>query len=206
MSSISKLEGPSPNNAASTAETSGEPPSLRRLNTTRAYPQLLSYEEIPEWCKDNKYILHGYRSVSGSARASLYSWFYMHNESMNIYTHLFPAIASLVGLGSFLHYLHSEYPNITALQDFIFVFFFLTAAGCLLLSTMYHTLCNHSIEVDALWLRMDFGGIVLLTLGAFVSGIYMIFWCEPVQRKVYWSMVCTLRQTSYLITTSHLLA
>lgn len=201
MASKSRLRGLSPNDIASATETSVEPPSPAKIKAARVDHRLLSYEDIPGWCKDNKYILHGYRSVSGSTRTSLYSWFYMHNESLNIYTHFFLAVAFLVGLGAFLHHLHREYPNITATQDFIFIFFFLTAAGCLLLSTMYHTLSNHSIEVDALWLRMDFGGVVLLTLGGFVSGIYMVFWCEPLQRKIYWSMVYVLYQISYLVRT-----
>ena len=48
---------------------------------------------------------------------------------------------------------------------------------------------NHSERVETIWLRLDFVGIVFLTLGDFVSGIYLVFWCEPLQRKIYWSMV-----------------
>lgn len=48
---------------------------------------------------------------------------------------------------------------------------------------------SHSHEVEQLWLRLDLIGIVALTLGNFVSGVYMVFWCEPFQRKIYWSIV-----------------
>lgn len=48
---------------------------------------------------------------------------------------------------------------------------------------------NHSMRVSDLWLRLDFVGIIILTLGDFVSGIYMVFYCEPTLQKVYWTMV-----------------
>jgi adiponectin receptor len=164
-------------------------PNMARVDKGR--PSLLSYDEIPEWYRDNKYIQHGYRPVSFSARVSLASWLYLHNESVNIYSHLLPAIGFLFGEWYILHYLHSRYSNATTSDDLIFSFFLLAATGCLGLSTTYHTMINHSPNIEALWLRLDLVGIVLLTLGDFVSGIYMVFWCEPLQRKIYWSMVCT---------------
>lgn len=48
---------------------------------------------------------------------------------------------------------------------------------------------NHSLHVSHLWLRIDYLGIVFLTLGDFVSGIYLVFFCQPRLQKVYWSMV-----------------
>lgn len=150
---------------------------------------LLSFGELPEWYQDNQYILHGYRPISGSAQVSFRSWSYIHNESVNIYSHLIPAVAFLLGESYIQSYLRSRYSNITGTDSFIFSFFLLTAVICLGLSTTYHTLMNHSYEVEQLWLRLDLIGIVVLTLGDFVSGIYMVFWCEPLQRKIYWSMV-----------------
>src|SRR5437588_9882969 len=40
-----------------------------------------------------------------------------------------------------------------------------------------------------LWLQLDFVGVVILTLGGFVSGIYVGFYCDPALQKLYWSMV-----------------
>lgn len=113
----------------------------------------------------------------------------MHNETMNIFTHLLPAVAFLLGEGYILGYIHGKYTRLGVGDDLIFAFFLLTAAVCLGLSTAYHTLLNHSMKTEAVWLRLDFSGIVLLTLGDCVSGTYMVFWCEPLQRKIYWSMV-----------------
>lgn len=164
-------------------------------------PKLLSFNEIPEWYRDNEHIRHGYRPVSGSAVISISSWRYMHNETVNIYSHLIPCIAFFLGEWYVLQYLHTHYARVTVAHDLIFAFFILTAVVCLGFSSTYHTLINHSHKLERLWLRLDLVGIVLLTLGDFVSGIYMVFWCEPLQRKIYWAMVRAPCQISrYCIT------
>ncbi|PLB49962.1 mPR-like GPCR protein [Aspergillus steynii IBT 23096] len=160
---------------------------------------LLSFGELPEWHQDNQYILRGYRPISGSARASFRSWSYIHNESVNIYSHLIPAVAFLLAVWYIKEYLTSRYSNITGPDFFIFTFFLLTAVICLGLSATYHTLMNHSHKVEQLWLRLDLIGIVALTLGDFVSGIYMVFWCEPLHRKIYWSMIGILGSLTIFI-------
>ncbi|KAL1874413.1 hypothetical protein VTK73DRAFT_339 [Phialemonium thermophilum] len=160
---------------------------------------LLSYDEIPDWYRDNKYIRHGYRPVSNSTRSSLGSWLYLHNETVNIYSHLVPAVCFLLGEWYVLQFLHSRYREVSLADHLIFAFFLLTASGCLGLSSAYHTMINHSQQVEALWLRLDFVGIVLLTTGDIVSGVYLVFWCEPLERKIYWSMILGLGAVTVFI-------
>jgi adiponectin receptor len=64
------------------------------LQTKRATDRflLLLWHQLPTWQRDNKYILAGYRPSSGSCRQSLKSLRYIHNESVNIYTHLLGVI------------------------------------------------------------------------------------------------------------------
>ncbi|OIW23008.1 mPR-like GPCR protein [Coniochaeta ligniaria NRRL 30616] len=187
----------------SPGSTTPPPPTEIELAARgRRRPKLLSFDELPEWYQDNHFIREGYRPVSGSARVSFHSWLYLHNESMNVYTHLVPAIGFFLGLWYVLQYLHGKYPNVTGSDDIIFVVFLLTATACLGLSATYHTLINHSVEVETIWLRLDFVGIVLLTLGDFVSGIYLVFWCDPTQQKVYWAMICSLGTMTIFILVS----
>ncbi|RAL04421.1 hemolysin III family protein [Aspergillus ibericus CBS 121593] len=155
-------------------------------------PVLLSYDEIPEWYQDNEYIRHGYRPVSNSTHACFASWLYLHNETVNIYSHLIPAVFFLAGEGLFYQYLQARYPDATLGDHAVFAFFLLTAVICLGMSATYHTLMNHSLHVSDLWLRLDYVGIIVLTLGDFVSGIYMVFYCEPLLRRIYWGMIITL--------------
>lgn len=150
---------------------------------------LLSYDDLPEWYQDNAFILHGYRPVTNSSRTSFASLLYLHNETVNIYSHLLPAILFLAAEGGMYQYLHVRYPNATAVDHVVFAFFLFTAVVCLGFSATYHTVLNHSAHIANIWLRLDFVGIVVLTLGDFVSGILMVFYCEPLLQKIYWAMV-----------------
>lgn len=43
--------------------------------------------------------------------------------------------------------------------------------------------------MEHLCLRLDMLGVVIFILGDLVLGIYMVFWCEPLPRKIYWSII-----------------
>ena len=168
----------------STSDTAPKAGKARR-------PVLLSFDAMPEWFQreSNKWILHGYRPISGSARASFRSWLYIHNESFNIYSHLIPAVTFLLGEWYILQYLASRYSGVTSADFVAFSIFMLTAVTCLSLSATYHTLMNHSQKMENFCLRLDMLGVVVFILGDLVLGIYMVFWCAPLPRYIYWSMV-----------------
>lgn len=152
---------------------------------------LLSIDEMPEWFRreSNQWILYGYRPISGSAVTSFYSWLYIHNESVNIYSHLVPAGVFLFGECYIQQYLTSRYSGVTSADLAIFSIFMLTATTCLFSSAVYHTLSNHSSRVESFCLRLDMLGIVCFILSDSVLGIYLVFWCRPLLRNIYWSMV-----------------
>ncbi|KAL3421726.1 hemolysin-iii channel protein [Phlyctema vagabunda] len=162
-------------------------------------PQLLNWDSIPAWHQDNDFILRGYRPISYSWQECVRSWTYMHNESLNIYTHLVPALLFVGAQSSLQTYLSASYPLASTLDRCIFAFFFATAAVCLGLSAAFHTLLNHSQPVSALMLRLDFVGILVLILGKFVSGIYVGFLCEPALKRAYWLMIVTLGSASITV-------
>jgi adiponectin receptor len=151
--------------------------------------KLLSYGDIPEWYQDNQYIQAGYRPVSGSAKTCFRSWFRLHNELVNIHSHLVPALAFLLAEAYILEPLHRKYANATPGDYVVLAFFLFTATVCFGLSACYHTLICHSQNIEAIWLRLDLVGIILLILGSFVTGIYVGFWCENLERNIYWGMV-----------------
>lgn len=161
---------------------------------------LISYEELPGWHQDNPFIRHGYRPISRSAIACFQSWGFLHNETLNIYTHLIPAAAALfIGEAWVLAYLRQRYVDVGASDYAIFAFLLSAASACLGISSAYHTLMSHSQEIEARWLRLDFVGIIILIVGSFVSGIYVGFWCEWTQRKIYWGMTASLGAVSIVI-------
>jgi adiponectin receptor len=154
-------------------------------------PVLFSFEEMPEWFRreSNKWVHHGYRPISGSARASFYSWSYIHNESVNIYSHLIPAVFFLLGEWYIQKYFVSKYSRVSGADFVAFSIYMLTAVTCLSLSATYHTLMNHSQHMEHFCLRLDMLGVVIFILGDLILGIYVVFWCEPLQRNIYWSLV-----------------
>lgn len=168
-----------------------EEPEVTPLTEKFEYfrPTLLSYDELPEWQKDSPFILYGYRPESNSAQACFASWLYLHNETVNIYSHLLPGILFLAGEVMIYQYFDARYPMATVSDRLIFAFFLLTAVTCLGLSAMFHTFLSHSAHVSHVWLQLDFVGIIVLTLGDFVSGIYVGFYCEPGLQRIYWTMV-----------------
>ncbi|KAH7021614.1 hemolysin-III related-domain-containing protein [Microdochium trichocladiopsis] len=156
-----------------------------------ARPALLSFDEMPEWFQheNNQWILHGYRPISGSFRASFRSWWYIHNETVNIYSHLVPAVVFLVGECYILRHLAGKSSRFTSTDLVAFSSFMLTASICFTFSALYHTFMNHSYAVDHLCHRLDMLGIGIFIVGDIILGVHIIFWCETTLRNIYWSMV-----------------
>ncbi|KAK8084739.1 Hly-III related protein [Apiospora hydei] len=55
-------------------------------------PRLLYSHQIPQWQHDNEYILGGYRPTSESTWLSVASLSYLHNQTINAYSHLIGAL------------------------------------------------------------------------------------------------------------------
>jgi adiponectin receptor len=143
---------------------------------------LLSRAEVPDWCEPSPFILSGYRSPSHSWAASLASWSYCHNETGNIFSHLLPSL--VLALGGLLIGFDLSSPDEAAVALHL-----VSAILCLSLSTLYHTGLNHSPSVAYRWLQLDYGGILALILGNFISGVHFGFYCDPALKMLYWSLV-----------------
>jgi hypothetical protein len=55
-------------------------------------PRLLSFDELPAWMKKDPRIRRGYREELRNVWNCFLSLFYVHNEFVNIWSHLLPAI------------------------------------------------------------------------------------------------------------------
>ena len=169
-----------------------EPRAKTRTESYNKTTTLQSYHEIPEWYQDNNVIREGYRPASNSFLDCLQSLSYVHNETCSIYTHLCPAALAIYCEIQLLLHFRDVYPAATQVELRIFSSYFIGAAICFALSAAYHTLLNHSELVASIALRCDYVGILALTLGKFISGVYVCFYCEPVLQNVYWTMIMTL--------------
>ena len=147
------------------------------------------WNELPQWMKDNHYIQSGYRPPSNSYWKSAASLGYLHNESVNIWTHLIGA--ALAGCAATVLYttVRPRFKMATPEDVMVFSCFFLGAMACLGMSATYHTISNHSESVAKFGNRLDYIGIVVLIWGSFISSIYYGFSAEPGLIRLYWTMV-----------------
>ena len=105
---------------------------------------LLKYDELPAWRQDNHFILTHYRPISNSFFTSFQSLFQLHNESVNIHSHLSGAwIFFFIAVSL---YAFEPHP-VTWADTIAFLFFFSGAVVCLGISATYHTVSNHSPKV-----------------------------------------------------------
>jgi adiponectin receptor len=65
-------------------------------HATKVLPRgSLPYESIPIWMQVDPCIRRGYRAELKTSRACMLSLFYVHNESVNIWSHFAPALVHL---------------------------------------------------------------------------------------------------------------
>lgn len=149
------------------------------------------WNDLPTWQRDNHYITSGYRPATNSYPKSFQSITYLHNETVNIWSHLIGALLAL--FGSFIIYsiLSPRYSSATQEDVVVFSCFFLGAVGCLGMSATYHTISNHSHEVAVWGNKLDYLGIVFLIWGSFIPVLYYGFQSEPQLMKTYAAMVRT---------------
>ncbi|KAL0472672.1 hemolysin-III related domain-containing protein [Neurospora intermedia] len=153
---------------------------------------LVLWDELPHWRRDNHFIHSGYRRTSNSFQKSFWSIFYLHNEFVNIWTHLLGAISFTFG-GFFLYNaVAPRYESASESDVLVFTCFFLGAFCCLGMSATYHTLSNHSPEVAKWGNKLDYTGIVFLIVGSYVPTMYYGFFCYPALLTFYLSMIFLL--------------
>ncbi|KAJ9134084.1 ADIPOR-like receptor IZH2 [Pleurostoma richardsiae] len=157
---------------------------------------LWAWDELPHWRRDNAFILSGYRPTSNSFRASAGSLLYLHNESVNIWSHLLGSFAAaLCAVAACLLVrweLAPRWAGASSGDVVAFACFFGGAVACLGMSATYHALCNHSPEVARWGNKLDYTGIVFLIVGSYVPALYYGLFCLPGLMTVYLSMICIL--------------
>jgi adiponectin receptor len=164
----------------------------RQTRSQSGHYLLLRWNDLLSWQRDNEFILTGYRPVSGSLRKSLDSLQYVHNEVVNIYSHLLGAVLFAI-LAIYVYARIRNHHAAIQVGDIIgFATFFFGVILCFFLSASFHIMLNHSEKVAAYWNQFDYLGIVILIWGSTVPSIYYGFYCDPNLQKLYWAVVSVL--------------
>lgn len=154
---------------------------------------LVRFHALPPWYQENEYIQGGYRPVSGSVFECFRSWTYIHNETFNIFSHLIPALITLLALLEADRLFMAYYPLVSPRDREVLAFYLMCVIMCFGLSAIYHTLINHSASYSHIWSNIDYCGIMALIFGDFITGEYVGFYCEPHLQTTYWILVSILK-------------
>ncbi|KAK9468234.1 hemolysin-III related-domain-containing protein [Lipomyces arxii] len=149
------------------------------------------YDDLPSWRQDNHFIRSGYRNETFSFWKCVESLSYLHNESVNIYSHLFGSLFFLGFLSVTLKVYLPKFPTTSAKDFVVFVIFFVGAVICLGISSTYHCLNCHSESVAKFGNRLDYLGIIFLIVGSFVPAIYYGLHSIPQYMPYFFALVCT---------------
>ncbi|KAF5677028.1 PHO87-like protein [Fusarium heterosporum] len=153
---------------------------------------LLLWDDLPAWRRDNAFILSGYRQSQNSYAHSFRSLFYLHNESVNIWSHLLGAIVFLASAAYVDRVVRPRYASASSTDVLVFACFFGGAVVCLGMSATFHTLLNHSATVAKWGNKLDYTGIVALIVGSYVPALYYGFFCLPNLMTAYLWVICVL--------------
>jgi adiponectin receptor len=116
----------------------------------------------------------------------------LHNETVNIYTHLLPGLVTIPASIYLYSVLSPRYESATHADIIALSCFFAGAAFCLGMSATYHTISNHSPFVARVGNAFDYVGIVGLIAGSFVPSVYYGFYCIPRLQVLYWTMISVI--------------
>lgn len=188
---------------------------LAAAKETMSKIKLVTWDQLPDWQKDNHYIISGYVPQTDSYKKCVSSLSYIHNETVNIYTHLVPSLVAIVMLvtlmlfvlfysfeivtGKDIEYLQSLNSGTDSDRFWLvlpdsaaFSIFGFGVASCLGLSATFHTLKSHSHPVSTFGNQLDYLGIVVLIVTSMVSIINYSFMEYPVYRIFFWSLTGVL--------------
>ncbi|TGO33529.1 hypothetical protein BHYA_0241g00020 [Botrytis hyacinthi] len=134
------------------------------------------------------------RRASNSLLTSLWSLCYIHNETINIYSHLFGSILFASLPFSLYRQIAPRYVTATIADIVVFSTFFFGVAICFLLSA--------TKRVNALGNQLDYLGVVILMWGSTIPTVYYGFYCDPAIQETYWTMI-SLSAAACAVTTLH---
>ncbi|KAI5455863.1 putative hemolysin-III channel protein Izh2 [Mariannaea sp. PMI_226] len=166
--------------------------TAKAIETTAEKSLLLLWDELPAWRRDNTFIHSGYRQIRPSYLHSLHSLFYLHNESVNIWSHLVGAIAAIACWLYLYYIIRPRHDFATPSDVLVFSCFFGGAVLCLGMSATFHAVLDHSQEVVRWGNKLDYTGIVALIVGSFVPALYYGFFCKPTLLMAYLCLIFVL--------------
>lgn len=157
------------------------------------------YHELDEWQQDNHFIRSGYVKQTDSYKECLNSLTYLHNESVNIYSHLLPSSISFWAVLFYINYILPQYSNYLGTWEKLnFLQFGAAATFCMFMSSTFHCLKSHSHKVCKFGNQLDYFGIIILITCSLNSIVFFAYYDYPILRNVFvglsvfFGSICTI--------------
>lgn len=148
---------------------------LPKIQSPSTEIRTVHWDDLPDWQRDNEYILTGYVPETNSWSKTIHSMLFWHNETVNVYSHLIPGLLCMLGVifghGKLLRPLATT----TSADHAVATLFLAGAATCLAASSTFHCAKCHSPGVASFGNKLDYLGIVALVVSSTVSVLYYGF-------------------------------
>uniref|UniRef100_A0A0N5C876 Adiponectin receptor protein n=1 Tax=Strongyloides papillosus TaxID=174720 RepID=A0A0N5C876_STREA len=160
------------------------------------FPKLINFEHLPEWLKDNQFILSGYRAPADSLKYVFFSLIQYHNETINIWTHL---VGCVMFISACIWMVSRPYNLVPTDVKWIFLPFFVGAILCMICSASFHLFFFKSEKFGTIFAKLDYSGIALLIIGSFIPWIYFTFQCHMKLVIIYITMITVMGMLAIIV-------
>ncbi|KAH4095172.1 hypothetical protein HBH70_199620 [Parastagonospora nodorum] len=140
--------------------------------TEKAVTATTRQEDAPPWMRADQFIKTGYRRQLNSFYRCVTSLLYLHNEFVNIWSHLGPGIVHTLLLTKECHAFSKQWDEERYVDQMIVWQYIISCILCLLFSAGYHTLTAHSQHVAIRWLKIDYLGIIFNIVAGCTASTY----------------------------------
>lgn len=182
------------------ASVSRSPSTEKENKLTHLAWKIVSFSALPEWLRDNEFIRGSYRPPMFSFRGCFKSMFRLHTETWNIWTHFLGFLFFLLlvlGVYTFGDIITGLFEDVVITnlpwnEQLMLSLFFGGAMMCLMCSTLFHILNNHSSRVSFIFSRLDYSGIAFLITGSSIPAYYYGFYCTRLAQYIHIGMITIL--------------
>ncbi|KAH6877655.1 hemolysin-III related-domain-containing protein [Alternaria rosae] len=171
---------------------------------TQNYDALIGWDDLLPWQRDNEFILTSHRRATFSYLHSLKSVFQVHNETVNIWSHILGTVTFF--LVAVIFYLSARRGRLDRYSrsgdDEAVHVYFVSVIVCFFLSFLHHIFLDHSESVRTWTGRFDYLGIVIPLYGTTIASTHFTFNYEPVLQEAY-SIFATVVGLACAVATLH---
>ena len=148
----------------------------------REWLTTITFDECPEYLKDNEFIRCGYRS-GFTYRQSYLSLFHIHNETVNVWTHLLGFLLCIFLI--VYTWTSPEFSHLTIEDKFILCMFLGLHCYTLIFSSLLHLHICVSEDAQHFWSCLDHSGISASIGGGSIALMYLLLHCHGAMRAVW---------------------